>query len=148
MKHFTQKWWKSGCENAPAVFEKYEAYLASVRPRLPPTLVALEADHTLHDAEVKSIASDFEARTVVIVLHGWNRELEYQVGYTLNFIGVSTFHQVLPQEEYVESELGDLGYWECELVERGVEVRMLFVSDAEFRIVFTDFSFEHHRREA
>jgi hypothetical protein len=148
MKHFTQEWWKSGCENAPAVFAEYDAYLASIRSQLPPGLVALDADHTLHDAEVKSIVSDFEAGTVVVVLNGWNRELEYRVGYTLNFTGVSRFHQVLPQQEYVESELGDLGYWECELVEPNVEVRMLFVSDAEFRIVFTGFSFEHHRREA
>jgi hypothetical protein len=148
MKHFTQQWWQSGCEDAPAVFERYESYLASVRSQLPPDLVALEADHTLHDSEVKSIVSNFETRTVVIVLNGWTRELEHRVAYTLTFTGVANFDQVLPQQEYVESELGDLGYWECELLTPEVEVRMLFVSNAEFRIVFNGFSFEHHRRDA
>lgn len=147
MKHFTQAWWASGCDDAATVSANYEAYLASVRSRLPPELVALQTEHTLHDSEIKSINCEFAARTVVMILHGWNQKLAYRVGYTLTFTGVSSFHQGLPQRENVERELGDLGYWECELVEPNIEVRMLFESDAEFRIVFTGFVFEHHRRE-
>jgi hypothetical protein len=83
-----------------------------------------------------------------MVLHGWDKPLEKPVLYTLRFSGVSCFEQILPQQAYVESELGDLGYWECELLEAMVEVRMLFVSYAQFRIVFKGFSFEHASREA
>jgi hypothetical protein len=147
MKFFTSEWWKSAdSADTWAVFEKYETYLTTIRSRLPPSLVALEQDHTLHDSEVKCVQSNFDERTVVMVLHGWNRELEHAITYTLKFCGVSRFEQILPQQEYVEQELGDLGYWECELISKGVEVRMLFVSEAQFRIVFSDFSFEHERR--
>lgn len=143
MKYFTPEWWRTGCENAREIFEKYDAYLATVRARLPKDLVLLEAEHTLHDSEVKRIKSDFAEGTAELLLHGWNRPLEEKVRYTLQFSGVILFDQVLPTQEYVEQELGDLGYWECELVPEGVEVRMLFVSGAEFRIVFTGFTLKH-----
>lgn len=145
MKYFTTEWWASGGEDPPLLFQKYEAYLASVRSQLPPELVAFENTHTLHDSEVKNIVSDFNNRTVVIVLNGWNQKLEFPVRYTLKFSGVSMFEQKLPQQAYVEAELGDLGYWECEVLESAIEIRMLFVSSAEFRVVFTGFTFEHER---
>src|SRR5207244_97753 len=99
-------------------------------------------------AEVKGITSEFHKHAVVMKFEGWDRDLKYRVDYTLAFSDVSLFEQRLPEQEYVEAELGDLGYWECELVPSGIEVRMLFVSSAEFRIVFSGFSFEHSRREA
>ena len=145
MKYFTAEWWASGGDNAQMVFQQYENHLASIRPQLPPELVVLEAEHTLHDSEVKSIVSDFNDRTVTMILNGWNRKLEYPVRYTLHFSGVSLFDQQLPKQDYVEEELGDLGYWECELIGSAIEIRMLFVSSAEFRIVFTGFDFEHER---
>lgn len=147
MKYFTSEWWANGGEEPPMVLEKYEAYLSSVRSQLPPELVTFEEAHTLHDAEVKSIVSDFNKRSVVMVLNGWNRKLEYPVRYTINFSGVSLLDQQLPKQEYVESELGDLGYWECEVLDSAIEVRMLFVSSAEFRVIFTGFTFEHERYE-
>jgi hypothetical protein len=148
VKFFTSEWWANGSEDAEAVFERYERYLTSIRSKLPAPLITFEAEHTLHDAEVKNITSDFQDRTVVMRFEGWDRNLQYGVDYTLSFLGVSVFEQRLPEQEYVEAELGDLGYWECELISSGVEVRMLFVSSAEFRIVFTGFAFEHSRREA
>ena len=148
MKFFTSEWWANGGEDAEAVFERYERYLASIRPKLPAPLVTFEAEHTLHDAEVKRITSEFHNRTVVMKFEGWDRNLQYGVDYTLSFSGVSIFEQQFPEQEYVESELGDLGYWECELISSGIEVRMLFASSAEFRIVFTGFAYEHSRREA
>jgi hypothetical protein len=148
MKFFTQEWWEAGSENAEAVFEQYESYLSRIRERLPPALVELEAKHTLHDAELKIVRSNISEGSVLLVLNGWNRELQYKVQYALKFTGVSLFEQRLPEQEYVESELGDLGYWECELLQPEIEVRMLFVSSAEFRIMFRDFTFEYARRDA
>jgi hypothetical protein len=148
MKYFTREWWEAGSADAGAVFERYEAYLASVRDRLPPALVVLEAEHTLHDSEVKRVVCSFADERLSMVLAGWNRELEHRVRYELQFSEVVLFEQVFPQQAYVEEELGDLGYWECERLGNLVEVRMLFVSNAQFRIQFTGFNFKHSRDEA
>ena len=148
MKFFTREWWEAGSADAEAVFERYEAYMSGIRSRLPPGIVELEAKHTLHDAELKVVQVDLRERSVLLVLDGWNQELQHKVRYALKFSGVGFFEQQLPQQDYVESELGDLAYWECELLHSEVEVRMLFVSTAEVRITFTGFTFEHTRRDA
>lgn len=145
MKFFTSEWWASGSENAMEVFNRYEAHLAAIRDFLPPPLVEFGSKHTLHDAEVKHIECNFLSRSLSVNLHGWDLELKNKVCYTLQFSGVSLFDQALPQQEYVESELGDIGYWECSLVGNEVEVCILFVSGAEFRILFQGFSFLHAR---
>lgn len=141
MKYFTTAWWEDGCE--VEVIERYQEYLASIRSQLPKSLNDFENNHTLHDAEVESVLNDFDRQTVEMTLNGYNQKLEYPVRYILKFLGVSQFHQQLPKQEYIESELGDLGYTELELLGSTVEMRMLFVSHAEFRIEFSDFSFEH-----
>lgn len=148
MKYFTTEWWTSGCENAETLFQKYSSYLTSVQSRLPRELVAFDDEHTLHDSEVKSIVCDFEAKTVAIVLNGWNQQFDRPIKYTIRFSGVTLFDQSLPQEEDVEAELGDFGYWEFEALDSTTEVRMLFFSSAEFRIVFTGFAFEHLQQDA
>ena len=78
-------------------------------------------------------------------LLGWDLELKDKVRYTLEFSDVSSFDQSFPQQEFVESELGDIGYWEFSLVGSEVEVCILFASSAEFRILFRGFSFSHER---
>lgn len=148
MKYFTHEWWESGSDDDVSPFEAYVRYLDSVRAALPPQLMQLSDDYTLHDAEVKLIRSDFTERGVVMVFDGWDAPLQNPLRYELRFTGVSEFEQVLPQQAYVECELGDLGYWECELLQSAVEVRMLFVSYAQFRIVFKGFTFEQARRES
>jgi hypothetical protein len=142
MKFFTSEWWGNNCEDA-SVFKRYDKYLESVASSLPKNLLLLHSDHTLHDAEVKKITSSFDTKIVNVELRGWDAPLQNPVYYKLQFSGVREFHQVFPQQEYVESELGDLGYWEIEALKHGTEVRMLFVSNAEFRIVFEGFNFEH-----
>jgi hypothetical protein len=59
MKFFTREWWENAADADFSVFEKYAAYLESVKASLPPDLLRLEAEHTLHDAEVKFMTSDF-----------------------------------------------------------------------------------------
>ena len=147
MKYFTTEWWANGCENAESLFHRYESYLASVRSLLPHELVVFDSAHTLHDSKVIKIVSDLSDKTVTMVFNGWNQKFDYPVRYTIRFSGVSLFDQQLPQQDNVEAELGDLGYWEFEVLDSAIEVRMLFVSSAEFRVVFTGFTFEHERRE-
>ena len=143
MKYFTREWWSSGCGEAEALFRQYDKYVASISHALPPRLIEFKEAHTLHDSEVKRINCDFEQGEVELEFHGWNINLEFPVRYNLTYTGVSLFEQLFPQDEYVEQELGDLGYWECELLNGSIEMRMLFASDAEFRIIFRGFEFTH-----
>lgn len=72
---------------------------------------------------------------------GWDCKFQFPVRYQLQFLGVSRFEQIFPQADDVEQELGDLGYWEYEKLSQGIEMRMLFVSGAEFVILFSGFEF-------
>lgn len=145
MRFFTSEWWASGSAESTEVFSRYEAHLASIRDSLPQSLVQFEEEHTLHDSEVKHIECNFQNRSLSLKLLGWDLKLENKVRYTLQFSDVFLFDQMLPQQEYVESELGDVGYWEISLVGKDVEVCILFVSGAEFRVLFRGFGFSHER---
>ncbi|RYY03270.1 MAG: DUF4085 family protein [Gammaproteobacteria bacterium] len=123
------------------VFEEYRSYLASIKDVLPEKIVEFEAEYSLHDSKIKKIFCSFKNKEVILEFLGWNLNLEHQIYYTLIFSGVTKFKQTLPQQEYVESELGDLGYWEIESINSEIEVRMLFASGAEFNITFKEFSF-------
>lgn len=136
MKFFTPAWWGNSADDL-SVFDRYRAYIASVSDSIPPGLLDLHSNHTLHDAEVTQIISSSAQRAVTIRLQGWDVQFQNPTSYELRFSEVELFEQIFPGK----SELGDLGYWEIETVEEGTEVRMLFVSDAEFRIVFKDFAF-------
>lgn len=148
MKFFTLDWWRSGCEAAPEVFARYDAHFSAIQPQLPTALVEFQSEFTLHDAEIKRTSSDFERNSLVLEFDGWDINLTHPVYYTLTFSGVSVFEQLFPIEAEFEAELGDLGYWEFDISAKGTEMQMLFVSSAEFRVVFTDFSFEHVSTEA
>ena len=65
------------------------------------------------------------------------------MAYEIKFIDVKELNQVLPQGDEVESELGDLGYWEYEILNENIEMRILFASDAQFNIIFKDFEFKN-----
>ncbi len=140
MKYFTSEWWSSGCEDE-SVFERYQEYLSSVSSQLPKNLLSIYNEFTLHDANVKEISSNYRDRSVTIRLNGWDLEFKEKIKYTLQFTDVEQFEQILPQEEYVESELGDLGYWEYEALGEITEMRMFFASGAEFTIKFRGFDF-------
>ena len=146
MKFFTREWWAGGCKNAQAIFERYDAYFQSIRSLLPPAFVEFETSHTLHAAELKNARCNFMARSVALVFDGWDVRIQYPVRYSLDFKGVSCFEQELPPEQSVELPLGVIGYWECAQLHAETELRMLFASGAQFRIVFTGFAFEHEPR--
>ena len=148
VKFFTREWWAGGCKNAQAIFERYNAYFQNIRSLLPPAFVEFETAHTLHAAELKHARCNFMARSVALVFDGWDVQLQHRVRYSLDFKGVSCFEQQLPQEPFVEVSLGPVGYWECAQLHAETELRMLFASGAQFRIVFTGFAFQHERREA
>lgn len=143
MKFFTLEWWRGDCEDAAEVIARYNTHFASIVPKLPEALVDFQSRFTLHDSEVKSIACDFAKRIAELEFDGWDQSLSYPVRYSLKFSGVTAFEQEFRKGDYSDSWLGDLGYWEFDLVPEGLELRMLFVSSAEFRIVFSGFAFQH-----
>jgi hypothetical protein len=148
VKYFTSEWWGSGCEGADDVFERYGRYIDSVKDRLPQTVLEFNANHTLHDSEIKRVVCDFAQGETHLVFFGWDVKFETKTRYELTFNNVALFEQCYPQQEYVESELGDLGYWEWEVVEEGTELRLLFASSATFRLCFRGFSFKHEALQA
>ena len=79
-----------------------------------------------------------------IILNGWNQSLSYPMRYTLQFSGVSEPEQQSSWLLKHLSDLGDLGYWELELLpDNAIEMRMIFASALEFKIIFSDFEFQH-----
>jgi hypothetical protein len=151
VKYFTREWWGGHDETATrTVVDRYHTYYMSIRDKLPPDLVLLHSQHTLHDAKLVSIRCNFAEKTVEMLLNGWDLGFQIRVRYQLRFSGLVSIDQYLWEEQHEDEVrwdpwLGDLGYWEFELVPDGVEMRMLFDSGAEVHVVFSGFSFEHTR---
>ena len=140
MKYFTTEWWDGRCEDDRPI-RRYLEYFSSVAGDLPPALVEFERMHTLHDARVNTIDSSFKNGSVALSFLGWDKSFQERIGYVLEFGGVIRFSQSLPRGRTNERELGDLGYWEFELCESSVEMRLLFESGAEFSIEFESFKY-------
>ena len=140
MRYFTQEWWSGGCGDT-APIDAYRAHFGSIRGSLPPSVVEFEERHTLHDSRIESVVASFSEASVAFSLSGWDRSFSRQVHYSVLFLDVAMFEQHLPTGRDVESELGDLGYWEYAIQPPRVELRMLFASGAEFRVVFGDVRF-------
>jgi len=147
MRYFTKEWW-SNHPTDEAPIQAYQAYFASIVCHLPDPLVEFDRLHTLHDARIKSVTCAFNERVLEVSLTGWNVGFERQVSYVLRFGEVSRFEQVLPHGRDIDSELGDLGYWEFELSGERIEMRMLFASGAEFAVHFESFSYLASETEA
>ena len=143
MKYFTSEWWSSGSENADDALQRYLRYIDTVRDLLPISALEFDATHTLHDSKIKLIVNDFGNSSAQLTFIGWDTEFKVKTLYRLTFAKVFLFEQHFPQDEYIESELGDLGYWEWEAIPNGTELRLLFASSAMFRLRFREFSFGH-----
>ena len=144
MKYFTSEWWStSGCYDE--ICKKYQEYYSSISSQLPAELRTLEQEHTLHDSKIESIHYSYTNNTIRITLNGWDQELNNPIKYKLSFIDVISFNQSLLLED---NRFGDLGFWEYEIVETGIEMRMLFDSSAQITIVFNHFEFKSEPRKA
>lgn len=142
MKYFTPEWWSHPAASRPCALDDYEAYFASVREHIPPALVELHDAHTLHDSRIVRVGFDAREGTLAIDAEGWDRAFDHPVRYALRFADVRAFEQSVPKFEQRLPEWGDLGYYECEWLGDRIEMRMIFESDAIFRVEFGDFSFE------
>lgn len=116
----------------------YTAYIASIKDKLQSGLVRLAAGHLLHDASLSRIASALDEKQLKMSFVGWDAAFENRRQIELCFNDVRSLNIDFPFEQNGgESGMGDLGYYEIELLKASfVEVRMLFSSSAEIQIVF------------
>jgi hypothetical protein len=142
MKYFTPEWWMKA-DGSTQVAETYRAYLSTVREQLPAALLEFADDHTLHDSTILRVDENSEKRTLLILFDGWNQRFDQRIQYTLKFSGVSHFDQSQLINEDARSQLGDVGYIELEPNAPHVEMRILFTSFIEVKIVFETFGFEY-----
>jgi hypothetical protein len=143
MRFFTREWWASAPGDPQDAFAAYELHFQAIKGVLPPDLVDLHAHHTLHDARVQDVERDVAGGTLALVLDGWDRALRHRVRYTLSFSDVGLFERTDVPDGDEHPARDDLGYWECDVSGDAIEMRMLFASDAEYRIVFRDMVFTH-----
>ena len=130
----------SGCQDSPEI-DEYWDYYSEILPKLPEQLRVLETEHTLHDSKVKAILTNFPDSCVAINLTGWDKSLNYPVNYKIKFNDVVEFNQEFSGEDCTDQ--GDIGYWEYEILDNNIEMRILFSSGTEFNIIFSDFEFSH-----
>ncbi len=140
MRYFTPEWWSSGCADTSRI-NAYRDHFESIIGALPPSILEFEERHTLHDSRLEAVVANYVDRSLTLRLSGWNRAFSQQVRYNLLFLDVASFEQNLPSGRDVESELGDLGYWEYAIEAQGIELRTLFASGAQFRVVFANARF-------
>ena len=143
MKYFTIEWWNAGCEDE-AVIEQYRDYYDLISSKLPDKLLTIDQEFTLHDANVTGIETDLKTQSVQLFLSGFDITLSYEMEYVLHFKNVISFQQLYSKEDE-DICLGDLGYWEYEILDSGVEMRMLFAIGTEFSIIFQNFDFEYNK---
>ena len=143
MKFFTHEWWMSGGSEPDTVADEYRIYWLSIKDKLPSMVVELEEKFTLHDCRVQSIEINSETNTVQMRLNGWNQSFSVPTNYFLEFAGSTKFGMSCPSASEEGIELGDLGYWEWELKQGMVELRMLFAAGAVATVQFSHFLFTH-----
>ncbi len=143
MKYFTFAWWAGDSEDDTAA-DRYWAYVKSVRSLLPPAIVRLHEEYSLHDSRVIELRVEpVEARAVLSVT-GSSRDGE-RCDYTLEYLGLASY---VTRNARGDGPLGgpigygDLGYDEFEILPGGhTEHRILFSSGIEVELRFRDFRF-------
>ena len=137
MKYFTKEWWAAGEENQDCV-SAYRDYIASIIDKLPPDVALLAKGHLLHDASLTRIETSLNEVQLKMSFIGWDEGFENRTQIEFCFFDVKDFNVYFSTgQEGNEYGIGDLGYYEIELLEAGfVELRILFSSSAEMQIVF------------
>jgi hypothetical protein len=151
MKYFTFELWRgmqtgASADDAP---ERYAQFVASIYDRLPPDVLRLEQDVSLHDGRIQLLRLDVVGQTLDIYIDGY-RDLNAPCALHLHYRGVSIFETTNVADESLSgpSGYGDLGYWEVDIDPGGFEHRFLFSTGIEMRIVFRSLSLRISDRDA
>ena len=124
-----------------AAAEQYSAYLDSIRSKLPPALVLLLDEFTIHDARVRELHLSVEQRTLTIRLDAHDQAMTQrrQRYLRLQYRDVTEVGSTADPDKGLLGPhgYGDLGYDELELLSDGMlEHRFLFSSGIEIFVRF------------
>src|SRR5262245_24988929 len=132
-------WW-CGCQTGEAgnPSAAYAGYLAAIRDRLPPDLLATEESVSLHDTRLRELRLLPAEGTLSLGLDSYAGDERL----TLTYTGVERFESTADPEVGLGGPdgYGDLGYCEVDELSGGTfEHRLLFSTGIELVVVFRGF---------
>ena len=149
MKFFTFEWWSGQSGDPAEAFDAYRHFIGDFFDRLPADHQLLSRDLSLHDANLRKLSVNVEARTTDLQLdgRGFNQADKSYFGrrFVLKYSGVSKIETTADPRVGLPGPhgYGDLGYDEIEILESGIiEHRMLFSTGIELCIRHSDFAIE------
>lgn len=146
MKYFTRKWWNFTCTEAgDDTFERYNAYVDSIRDKLTCGLIELVDRADLHDGRVQKFTVTGRISRAKLILNGYDPTVPWKgqpppAKITLTYLGV-THINIKGRENPCRAwfNRSDLGYDEIKWLKNGLfEHRMLFDTGTELIIRFRD----------
>lgn len=148
MKYLTLDWWMNKCGRQE--LERYWAYNDGIRSRLPPDLLALLDEVSLHDAKLRALDLEVGERKLVISLDGYRYTRESNEAcrraITLTYGGLREVHSTADPKTGLGGPhgYGDIGYDEIEVHPDGsFEHRLLFSSGIELAVRFERFRLDY-----
>jgi hypothetical protein len=142
MKYYTLAWWLD-CQT-PSTFRdplaEYRSYLDTIRHRLPPDLLVLEDEASMHDGELDLLQLDTELRTLLLRIQGDDGKGKPRT-FLLKYEGVTSFESRTSGREALPGPAGygDLGYYEVDVRGSQFEHSFLFSTGIELTVVFDAF---------
>jgi Protein of unknown function (DUF4085) len=150
MKYFTLDWWNGIQEihHEQDPLDTYEEYFQSIKANLPSAFLKLHDEIYLHDGNVTQLKYVGANGELYINLNNGDGNGNLQE-ITLFYSGVTLFESNAKQDKGLPGPLGygDLGYDEVEILENGLEHRILFSSGIEFRIQFKNMELSYKNHE-
>jgi hypothetical protein len=134
MKFFTHV----AMANSDAAFADYARHWKTVRHFLPDAVIAFERAHTLDRAHLhRAVPGDHDG-TLALAFDGWDATFSQRAAMVLRFAGVAVH---APPAAAIAAD-DEVGYWEWDWTGEALELRVLFESSAQLRVVATRFEYE------
>jgi hypothetical protein len=124
--------------DSDAAFADYARHWKTVRHFLPDSVTAFERAHTLDRARLRRSLPGHHDGTLALDFDGWDATFSQRAAIALRFAGVATYG---PHAPAIAAD-DEVGYWEWDWTGEALELRVLFESSAQLRVVATRFEFE------
>jgi len=134
MKFFTHV----SMADSDAAFADYARHWKTVRHFLPDAVTAFERAHTLDRAHLRRALPGSHDGTLALEFDGWDATFSQRAALVLRFAGVAVY---APQATAIAAD-DEVGYWEWDWTGEALELRVLFASAAQLRVVATRFEYD------
>ena len=124
--------------DSDAAFADYARHWKTVRHFLPDTVTAFERAHTLDRAHLRHVVPGNHDGTLALEFDGWDATFSQRAAIVLRFAGVAVY---TPQAVAIAAD-DAVGYWEWDWTGEALELRVLFESSAQLRVVATRFEYD------